>query len=148
MCLLKLKSQSFALVVFPVLCLLAGNVGADEQLVWPVESDLVYNDGDIASLWHDSGDVAIWNTKDDLKIAVNPDGDLQIAEVSIHIVQDPDFCLQHPDTFVCGFDFFFESLDGIIRAVRLFKKPDIVLPDPDVTAELLQFIGKLIPLKI
>ena len=88
MCLLKLKSQTFALVVFPVVCLLAGNVGADEDLVWPVKSDLVYNDGDIATVWHDAGDVSIWNTKDELKIFIAPGDDLKIEEVAIHIVQD------------------------------------------------------------
>ena len=88
MCLLKLKSQSFALVVFPVVCLLAGNVGADD-LVWPVESDLVYNDGDIATVWHDAGVVSIWNTKDDLKIDIKAATGLAIAEIAIHIVDDP-----------------------------------------------------------
>jgi len=88
MCLFQLKSQRFALVVLPVLYVLAGNVGANGEFIWPVESDLLYNDGDIAHVWHDSGDVAIWNTKDDLKIAIAPDGDLKIIEVAIHIVQD------------------------------------------------------------
>ena len=89
MCLLKLKSQSCALVVFPVLCLLAGNVGADEELVWPVTTDLVYNDGDIAFVSHDAGDVYLWNTRDDLKINIVPGEGLMIGEVAIHIVQDP-----------------------------------------------------------
>jgi hypothetical protein len=89
MCLLKLKSQSFALVVFPVLCLLAGNVGADEDLVWPLASDLKYH-GDVVTVWHDTGDLAIWNTKSDLKIALRPEEDLKIAEVAIHVVQDAE----------------------------------------------------------
>ena len=88
MCLLKLKSQAYALVVVPMLCLLAGNVGADENLLWPLETDLRYHDGDVVTLWHDTGDLAVWNTRDDLKIAIHPDGDLKIAEVAIHVVQD------------------------------------------------------------
>ncbi|MDH3429528.1 MAG: choice-of-anchor O protein [Gammaproteobacteria bacterium] len=90
MCLAKLKSQSIVLVVFPVLCLLAGSVGADQDLTWPVEADLVYNDVDLAQVWHDSGgDAAIWNTKDDLKISINPGEGLRIEEVAIHVVADP-----------------------------------------------------------
>ena len=49
----------------------------------------MYHDGDVAKLWHDVGDVSIWNTKDDLKIAINPGEGLWIKEVSIHVVQDP-----------------------------------------------------------
>ena len=89
MCLLKLKSQRFALAVIPLLCLMAGNTGANDDLTWPVESDLVYNDGDIAHVFHDAGDVSILNTKDDLKIAITPGEGLKLSEVSIHIVQDP-----------------------------------------------------------
>jgi hypothetical protein len=91
MCLLQLKSRRFALAVFPALCVLAGNaVGANSEFTWPVEADLVYNDGDLADVWHDSGgDVSIWNTKDDLKIAINPGADLKIEDVAIHIVADP-----------------------------------------------------------
>jgi hypothetical protein len=89
MCLLKLKSQLFALAVIPLLCLMAGNAGANGELTWPVESDLEYNDGDSAHLFHDAGDVSILNTKDDLKIAITPGEGLKLSEVSIHIVQDP-----------------------------------------------------------
>ena len=89
MCLLKLKSQRFALAVIPLLCLMAGNTGANDDLTWPVESDLVYNDGDIAHVFHDAGDVSILNTKDDIKIAITPGEGLKLSEVSIHIVQDP-----------------------------------------------------------
>ena len=89
MCLLKLKSQRFALAVIPLLCLMAGNAGANGELTWPVESDLVYNDGDSVHVFHDAGDVSILNTKDDLKIAITPAEGLKLSEVSIHIVQDP-----------------------------------------------------------
>ncbi|NNL48188.1 MAG: hypothetical protein HKO76_07460, partial [Acidimicrobiia bacterium] len=89
MCLLQLKSRRFALAVFPALCVLAGNaVGANSEFTWPVEADLVYNDGDLADVWHDSGgDVSIWNTKDDLKIFINSGEDLKIEEIAIHVVQ-------------------------------------------------------------
>jgi hypothetical protein len=89
MCLLQIKSRSIALAVFTVLCLTIGNVGADEELVWPIETDLVYSDGDIATVWHNAGLVSAWNTKNDLKIAIDPDDGLMIEEVAIHIVQDP-----------------------------------------------------------
>jgi len=71
-----------------MLCLAAGSAGAQEDLIWPVESDLLQHDANISDLWHDVGDVAVWNTKDDLKIAINPAAS-RISEVSIHIVQDP-----------------------------------------------------------
>ena len=51
------------LLLFTVLCMFAGNTSANGELIWPVEADLLYNDGDIAQLWHDGGDVSIWNTK-------------------------------------------------------------------------------------
>ena len=89
MCLLKLKSHRFALAVIPLLCLTAGNVGANGELTWPVKSDLEYNDGDIVHVFHDGGDVSILNTKDDLKIAITSGEGLKLSEVSIHIVQDP-----------------------------------------------------------
>ncbi len=88
MCLSKLKLQRFALVVFPVLCLLAGSPGAQAEPFWPVYQRLVTIDDDALDPWVEVGEVAIWNTKDDLKIAVRPDGYL-IKELNIHVVQDP-----------------------------------------------------------
>ena len=82
------------MLVSALLCLAAGSVGAQDQLIWPVATDLMYNDGDIAQVWHDVGGVAFWNTRDDLRIAIEPDDGFKIAEVAIHIVGDPaDFPL-------------------------------------------------------
>jgi hypothetical protein len=89
MCLSRLKSQSLALGCLPILCLLAGNIGANDEVTWPVGADLVYNDGDLAHVMHESGDVSIWNTKDDLYIKIVPDDGLLLKEVAIHIVDDP-----------------------------------------------------------
>ncbi len=90
MCLSRLKSQSIALGILPILCLLAGSVGADEELVWPVKTALEYNDGDLRDVWHESGgEVSILNSKNDLRIFVDPGEDLKIEEVAIHIVHDP-----------------------------------------------------------
>ena len=59
MCLLKLNSHRFALAAIPLLCLMAGNAGANGELTWPVQSDLEYNDGDVVHVFHDAGDVGI-----------------------------------------------------------------------------------------
>jgi hypothetical protein len=88
MCLSRLKLQQLILGVFPVLCLLAGNVGANDEFTWPVEADLAYNDADLAQVTHDAGDVAIWNTKTDLYIKIIPGDGLLLKEVAIHIVDD------------------------------------------------------------
>jgi len=76
-----------ALVV--ALCLPAGGTGAEDGLIWPVQTKQAYNDGDVAPIWHDVGDVSIWNTSDELKIDLVASEGLQIEEIAIHIVQDP-----------------------------------------------------------
>ena len=84
----------FLFILLPmVLCLSAGSAVAQEESVWPIRTDLLHNDSDIAENWIDVGEVSFWNTKDDLKIAIQPTG-FPIEEVSIHIVQDTaDFSL-------------------------------------------------------
>ena len=69
MCLLKLKSQRFALAVFTMLCAFAGNLGAQEGPFWPVYQRLIVMD-DLVEPWEEVGEVAIWNTRDELKIGV------------------------------------------------------------------------------
>ena len=73
-----------------VMCLPAGVAEAQEQIVWPVVPDLMYHDGDIAELWHDVGDVAMWNTKEDLFVDLRLGEDMKIEEVSIHVVRELD----------------------------------------------------------
>ncbi len=60
-------------VVFVVLCA-AAICAAQEELIWPVKTDLIYNDGDIAESGTEVGcrSCSIWNTKNDLKIDINP----------------------------------------------------------------------------
>jgi hypothetical protein len=84
------KMIKMMLLLFMALGLAPGIVGAGEEPVWPVKSDLIYKDGDLADLWHDAGiDVGIKNSKDVLTITIDPGEDLGIEEVGIHIVADP-----------------------------------------------------------
>jgi hypothetical protein len=86
----KLKSRAIALALsFTALCLLSGSAGASE-LTWPVEADLLYNDGDSVQSWHDGGDVSAWNDRDDLKIEIIAGENFRLSEVAIHIVEHPD----------------------------------------------------------
>jgi hypothetical protein len=86
----KLKAQVFALLALvTMLCMVAGNVGAEGELTWPTQQDLMTHDGDLAGTWHDVGDVSVWNTRDDLYIEINPAEGRLINEVAIHIVTDP-----------------------------------------------------------
>ena len=87
MCLFQLKSQRFALAVFTVLCAFGGSLGAQAEPLWPIDQQLLTKD-DVTDTWYDVGDVAVWNTRDELKIGVRPDGYL-IKELNIHVVQDP-----------------------------------------------------------
>ncbi len=75
-------------IVSALLCLAAGNVGAEEELIWPLKPDLVYQDGDIVDLWHDAGDVVMLNDRDNLKIDVTTTDEYKIIEISILIVQN------------------------------------------------------------
>ncbi len=87
----KLKSRVIALMLsFIALCLVTASIGASEALTWPVEADLLYNDGDTAQLWHDAGDVSILNDRDNLKIDMNAGDGYRLKEVAIHIVDHPD----------------------------------------------------------
>ena len=87
----KFMTKGLCLFLFLALGLAPGSVGAEEEPVWPVKSDLIYKDGDLADLWHDAGiDVGIKNSKFDLTITIDPGEDLGIEEVGIHIVNDPD----------------------------------------------------------
>ena len=77
-------------LLFSALCLLAGIACAQEGTVWPVETKLVYRDGDRADLWHPIGDVILLNTRSDLKVGIDADEGYKIINVSILIVQDTD----------------------------------------------------------
>ena len=85
----KAKRNFLCMSLFLVLCLFAGSAGAEEALTWPVNSDLVSKDANVSTVWHDMGDVSIWNTKDDLKIDIKAAPGFAIAEIAIHIVDDP-----------------------------------------------------------
>jgi hypothetical protein len=85
-------SPRFALFLLPlVLCMSPGSVGAEEELLWPLDTKLMVKDWviDAPDAWVDVGDVSLWNTRDHLKIQIVPHDTLWIEEVAIHVVQDP-----------------------------------------------------------
>ena len=73
------------------------NCLAQEDLIWPVKTDLVYQDGDIVDLWHDAGDVVLLNNRDELKINITTTNEYKIINVSILIVQHEVDLLQYLD---------------------------------------------------
>ncbi len=91
---IRFKSHVLALVaLIMLLCMSASSVNAQntqKELTWPVEADLLYNDGDIAQAWHDGGNVSIWNDRDNLKIEMIAGDGYRLKEVAIHIVDHPD----------------------------------------------------------
>ena len=93
----KFTQKVLCIFLFMLLGLAAGSVGAVEKPTWPVETDLVYHDGDIVDLWHDAGDVVFLNTRDDLTIDITTTEDYKIIEVSILIVQNEVDFLPHLD---------------------------------------------------
>jgi hypothetical protein len=93
----KFMQKGLCLFLFLALGLAPGIAGAEGELIWPVETDLVYHDGDIVNLWHDAGDVVFLNTRDDLKIDITTTEGYKIIEVSILIVQDDVEFLDHLD---------------------------------------------------
>ena len=159
---MRFISPQFVLaLVSALLCLAAGGVSAEEELIWPVETKLMYHDGDVATLWHDAGDVAMWNTRNDLKIAIIPYSGFKIEEVAIHVVEDPDdFPLdKHDKPRISKFDYKTDYLGdvGILAENHLEEIPLGDLPgdlcwgvNPDkcppnryivVAVELAQFSG-------
>jgi len=93
----KFTTKILCLFLFLALGLAPGIAGAEEEVpVWPLTIPLAYNDGDSAEIWHElvnevgeRVEVRFWNTKGDLKIAIDPGAGLKIEEVAIHIVADP-----------------------------------------------------------
>jgi hypothetical protein len=88
----KFVSPKLSLLLVPILlCVSAGSVGATEDLTWPIRAELKVKDWvvDTPHAWMAVGDVAIFNTKGDLKADIYPYTDYKIKNVSIHVVQDP-----------------------------------------------------------
>ena len=90
---MRFKWHELSLVVLVVaLCLPAGSAGAQEELIWPVETPFLAKD------WNSDdyrarvavGNVSIWNTKDDLNIFIFAAEGFRFEEVNIHIVVDPE----------------------------------------------------------
>ena len=78
----KFMTKGLCLFLFLALGLAPGSVGAEEDLVWPVKTDLMYNDGDIATVWHQAGPedaVQFKNTKGDLVITMGAGDIWQVA---------------------------------------------------------------------
>jgi hypothetical protein len=75
--------------MFLVLCVFAASAGAEEELAWPLQVDLVTGLDDSVESWAKVGDVWIWNTHDELKIQVTATTAQPIDKVAIHIVDDP-----------------------------------------------------------
>ena len=89
----KIKQKCLLLLLVVFLLGITVNGLAQEDLIWPVQTKLVYNSGDIIQDWHEIGDVSLWNTRDFLYInliADSGDPDLYFTEVSFHIVDDPN----------------------------------------------------------
>ena len=85
------RCRSFEFWVFLAaiaLCLPAGVASAQEELIWPVQTNLVRNLDDSVEVWADVGDVTIWNTREELKINVVPAG-YRIVKAAFHVVTDP-----------------------------------------------------------
>ena len=87
----KITPKFLLLFLFVVLCLAAGSAGAEEEPVWPVETELMYKDAMMGSplTLDDVGDVKFWNTRDDCTSLSFPAKRLMIEEVAIHVVDDP-----------------------------------------------------------
>ena len=81
----KFTQKILCIFLFMVLCLAVGSVGAQEELRWPLKTDLV-----LKYQWTDVGDVSIWNTRDHLKIEIGTDDGFKLKAFSIHIVEDPE----------------------------------------------------------
>jgi hypothetical protein len=71
-----------------LLCLFSSTAGASEALTWPVYVELHTKDS--SDLWVPVGDVAISNDRRTISIEIVPHGDLMLAEVAIHVVEDPN----------------------------------------------------------
>ena len=89
-----------------MLCVFAGNAGAEDELLYPQKIQLKCKDWviDTPDAWVDVGVVKIWNTKTDLKIEMKLDGldglapeyasdlniepEIRMSKIAIHVVQN------------------------------------------------------------
>ena len=85
----KFAKQVLCIFLFMVLCAATGSAGAEEELLWPLETKLMCKDWivDTPDAWIDVGDVSIWNTRNNLQIKVVPYPDYKLTSVNIHIVE-------------------------------------------------------------
>ncbi len=102
-----------AMCVVP--CVLAAGGGAGDGMIWPLRTDLQSRVQEDFDSFLTVGEVAVWNTKNDLKILVTSEA-YKLAEVSIHVVQPPDDfadILNKKGKPVAGyFDYKTDNLDG------------------------------------
>ena len=88
--------------------------GPDDPALWPLNAALNSRVDDDLNSWTTHGDVKFWNTRDELKIFVAPEG-YDVAEVNIHIVQDPadfDAVLKKGKPVAGWFDYRTDYEDG------------------------------------
>jgi hypothetical protein len=88
----KITRKFLLLFLVAVLCVFAGNAGAEDELLWPIEQDLLCKDWSNIEpqTWVKVGDVKIWNTRGDLKIEIIPITDsngypFKLKEVNIFV---------------------------------------------------------------
>ena len=86
----KFTQKVLCIFLFTLLCLAAGSVGAEEEMVWPLRVDLVRYLDDSVGDQEVLGEVSIWNTHWKLKIQVTPTNNRNIKRVGIHIVDSTD----------------------------------------------------------
>ncbi len=86
----KHKRKLGCVFLLMMLCLAAGPAGAEEDLLWPVKSDLVCKNWslDEARSWVKVGDVKIWNTDTDLNVQVTAIENFKIATIQIHVAMN------------------------------------------------------------
>jgi len=86
---LKITQKILLLFLVAVLCVFAGNAGAEEKLIWPIERMLQFNLDDDVGSWETAGVVKIWNTHKELKINVMATNGRFIKKAAIHLADHP-----------------------------------------------------------
>ena len=88
----KFSQKILCIFLFMVLCVAAGSAGAEEELLWPLETKLMCKDWlvDDYTARIEVGNVSMWNTRDKLKINIVPYDGFKFKEVSIHIVENEE----------------------------------------------------------
>ena len=103
-----------------MLCVFAGNAGAEDELPYPQKLKLKCKDWvvDKSDIWMEVGKVNIWNTKNELKIKIsNLISGYKMSKIAIHVVQKVD----------CVYDILDRKLQ---HSLKLFDYQTNYLKDP------------------